>query len=70
MSIVDHIRNTLIERILTINDKDYLLALDALISVSAANQDPFDFTKEQKLMLQMSENDIIHGRTIAQEESR
>jgi len=67
MTKVDHIRNNLVDRILTISNKDFLIALDNLISASAANQNPFDFTEEQKLMLQMSEEDISHGRIITQE---
>lgn len=67
MTTVDHIRNNLIDKILTINDKDFMIALDNLISVSTSTQNVFDFTDEQKLMLQMSEDDISHSRTIAQE---
>ena len=68
MTTVDHIRNNLIDRILTINDKDFMLALDNLISMSTPSQNVFDFTEEQKLMLQMSKDDISQGRTITQEE--
>ena len=68
MTTVDHIRNNLIDKILTINDKDFILALDNLISVSTPSHNVFDFTEEQKLMLQMSEYDILQGRTITQEQ--
>lgn len=68
MTTVDHIRNNLIDKIFTINDKDFILALDNLVSVSTPSHNVFDFTEEQKLMLQMSEDDISQGRMITQEQ--
>jgi hypothetical protein len=64
MTTVDHIRNNLNDKILTINDKDFIIALDILISVSTSTQNVFDFTEEQKLMLQMSKDDISQDRTM------
>jgi hypothetical protein len=64
MTTVDHIRNNLNDKILTINDKDFIIALDILISVSTSTQNVFDFTEEQKLMLQMSKDDISQERTM------
>lgn len=66
MTTVDHIRNNLINRILTITDKDFLVALDNLISVSSTVKEEIPLTKEQELMLQMSEDDILAGRIISQ----
>lgn len=66
MASVDLLRNSLIDRILTITNEDFLVALDNLITASSADKELFQLTKEQELMLQMSEDDIQNGRTISQ----
>lgn len=67
MTQVDKIRNGLIDKILSIKDKDFLEALDKLISSSASSLDIVELSDEQKLMLEMSENDIKNGKIISQE---
>lgn len=67
MATVDKIRNELIDKILTIRNKNFLIALDNLISSSAANTNVMELTAEQKEMLEMSEVDIKNGRLISQE---
>jgi hypothetical protein len=52
--------------LLAISDKDYLMALLRLVDNSAVQEDKIKLTKEQKLMLEMSEADIQKGRTIYQ----
>ena len=64
MASVDKIRNGLIDKILTIKNKDFLEALDKLISSSAYY---IELTNEQKELLEMSEKDIENGRLISQE---
>lgn len=66
MTQVDAIRNGIIDKLLAISDKDYLIALLRLVDNSAVQQEKIKLTKEQKLMLDMSEADIQNGRTIAQ----
>lgn len=66
MDQVDIIRNGIIDKLLAISDKDYLLALFHLLDNSAVQNEKIKFTKEQKLMLEMSETDIQNGRTISQ----
>ncbi|MBT3423713.1 MAG: hypothetical protein HOD63_12225 [Bacteroidetes bacterium] len=68
MATVDNIRNGLIEKILTIRNKKFLLALDNLISSNSANDEVFELTHEQILMLKISEEDIQSGRTVSEEE--
>ncbi len=68
MQTVDHIRNDLIDRLMTITNKDFLIALNNLISVSETRTQVFSLTKEQELMLKMSEADINEGRTISHED--
>lgn len=68
MASVDKIRNGLIDKILSIRNKEFLEALDKLISSSVTDSDIVELTDEQKEMLQMSEIDIKNGRLISQEE--
>jgi len=67
MATVNDIRSGLIDKILTIKSKDFLIALDTLISTSTSDSDIVELTVEQKLMLEMSEDDIKNGRLISQE---
>ena len=67
MTTIDKIRNGLIDKILTIKNKDFLEALDKLISSSASGSETVELTNKQKEMLEMSENDIKNGRFISQE---
>lgn len=66
MATVNKIRSGLIDKILTIRNKDFLVALDHLISSSAADTNVVELTAEQKEMLEMSEADIKNGRLISQ----
>lgn len=67
MATVDKIRSGLIDKILTIRNKDFLIALDNLISSSSADTEIVELTAEQKEMLEMSETDIKNGRLISQD---
>lgn len=66
MAQADLIRNGIIDKLLTISDKNYLSALLRLIDNSSVESDKVKLTKEQKLMLEMSESDIRNGRVISQ----
>jgi len=67
MTTVDKIRNGLIDKILSIRNKDFLVALDKLITSSESESEIIEVTDEQKLMLEMSEKDIQDGKMISQE---
>lgn len=67
MATVDKLRNGLIDKILSIKNKDFLEALDKLISSSSSESEIVELTKEQKIMLEMSEQDIKSGNLISQE---
>lgn len=67
MATVDNIRNGLIDKILTIKNKEFLKALDQLISSSESDSEIVELTSEQKMMLEMSENDIKNGKLISQQ---
>jgi hypothetical protein len=54
MSQADIIRNGLIDKLLAISDKEYLLALSRLVESSAVNNEKIKFTPDQLLMLKMT----------------
>jgi hypothetical protein len=66
MATVDKIRNSLIDKIISIRDIEILEAIDKLVSLSES--DIVELTIEQKEMLQMSENDIDNGQLISQDQ--
>jgi hypothetical protein len=68
MAQVDLIRNGIIDKLLSISDKDYLIALRKLVDNAGVKEGKIKLTKEQKLMLQMSESDIKKGRLTSQED--
>jgi hypothetical protein len=67
MATLENIRNGLIGKILSIQNKDFLEALDWIISNDSEKSFEKTLTPEQKIMLEMSEEDIINGRLISQE---
>ena len=67
MATVDKIRNGLIDKIVSIKNKDFLEALDKLVASSSAESDIVELTNAQKEMLEMSEKDIKNGKLISQE---
>lgn len=67
MATLDNIRNGLIQKILSIRNKDFLEALDKLITSSESESEIIELTNEQKQMLEMSEKDIKNGKLISQD---
>ena len=66
MATVDAIKSGLIDKIQSIDNKEFLLTLENLVSTSLVDDRPVEFTEEQELMLQMSEADILNGDTISE----
>ena len=66
MSTTDLIRNNIIDKLLTISNEDYLLALYQLVNNSSVGQDTVQLSEEQVIMLQLSDEDIVNGKFIAQ----
>jgi hypothetical protein len=64
MEQVDNIRNSLIDKLLAIRNKDFLKALDKIVT-SSADDSLVVLNDEQKSMLQMSENDIVLKKFIS-----
>ncbi|MDR6785249.1 hypothetical protein ABIE26_003948 [Pedobacter africanus] len=67
-SSLDNLRNSIMEKLMAISDKDYLVALNKLLESSTAENDVVKFSKEQIIMLEMSDEDIRKGDTITQED--
>lgn len=68
MASIDHIRNSIIDRLLAISNKEYLVALYKLVENSPVIDEKVKLSEEQKIMLQMSEEDINEGRLIPQDQ--
>ena len=68
MTAVDNLRNNIIDKLLTISNKDYLSALNQLIAKSSFDNDTVKLSEEQILMLNMSDDDIKNNRYISQNE--
>ena len=66
MATIDHIRNGIIEKLLTISNKNYLSALFQLVENSSTDNDTVKLTAEQTIMLQLSDHDIKSGKLIDQ----
>ena len=67
MATVDTLRNNLIDKLLTISNKDYLVALNKLVENSTLDI-TVKLTDEQILMLKLSDKNIEMGKVISQEQ--
>lgn len=68
MASVDNLRNSIIDKLLTISNKDYLSALYKLVEKSSVDKDTVKLTEEQVLMLRLSDKDIKERRLISQKQ--
>ena len=68
MTGTDNLRNSIIDKLLTISNKDYLSALYQLVEKSSIDNDIVKLSEEQILMLQLSDNDIKNEKLISQDE--
>lgn len=68
MSTTDNLRNSIIDKLLTISNKDFLSAIYTLVEKSSVDRDVVKLTEEQTLMLQMSDADIKKGKLISQKQ--
>ena len=68
MNTTDILRNNIIDKLLTINNKDYLIALYELVNKSSEDNDTVKLTKEQILMLKLVDEDIQTGNLISQDQ--
>ena len=66
MATVDNLRNDIIDKLLTISNKEYLSALYQLVDKSSVDTDVVKLSAEQVIMLQLSDNDIANNKLISQ----
>ena len=69
MTATDHIRNSIIDKLLTITNKDYLASLYQLVDKSGEEEEIIHLSDAQLLMLNMSDEDIKNNRIISHEEA-
>jgi hypothetical protein len=67
MATIDKIKSDLIDKIISIQNRDFLKALDVLVSANSNQTELIKLSSDQKVMLEMSEQDIKEGRLIDQE---
>ncbi len=68
MATVDTLRDHIIDKLLTISNKEYLSALNQLVENSSVDKGLVNLTAEQISMLKLSDQDIENGRLISQDE--
>lgn len=67
MATIDKIKSDLIDKIISIQNRDFLKALDVLVSANSNQTELVKLSSDQKIMLEMSDEDIKKGRLIDQE---
>lgn len=68
MATIVEMKNELIDQIMAIDDKDLLVDLSNFVTFRTETDEPIKLSQYQKLMLEMSEEDFKHGRTISHED--
>jgi hypothetical protein len=68
MASTEQIRNNLIDKLISIKNKDILSAVNRLLEVSVKEEDVYKVSEDQRKALQASEMDIVNGRLISNED--
>jgi len=68
MSQIDILRNSLIDRLLRIENVNMLKAIDTILKESNVSNEPLNLTEAQIEMLKMSEDDVANGRVTSHED--
>ncbi|MDQ3395465.1 MAG: hypothetical protein M3512_15330 [Bacteroidota bacterium] len=68
MASTEQIRNNLIDKLISIKNKDILSAVDRLLEVSIKEEDIYKVSEDQRKSLQASEIDIVNGKLISDED--
>ncbi|MDQ3535033.1 MAG: hypothetical protein M3421_05335 [Bacteroidota bacterium] len=68
MASTEQIRNNLIDKLISIKNKDILSAVDRLLKVSIKEEDIYKVSEDQRKSLQASEIDIVNGKLISDED--
>lgn len=68
MTTIDNLKNNLIDKILSVSNEKFLLAIDNLITSTNASEEVVVLTSDQKQLLNLSEKDIEQKLLISQDE--
>ncbi len=68
MASTEQIRNNLIDKLISINNKDILSAVDRLLEVSVKEEVIYKVSEDQRKALHASEMDIANGSLISDED--
>ena len=68
MNQTDSIRNSIIDKLITISNKDYLKAIYKIVDNSSVKAEKIQLSAEQKIMLQLSEEDLLNNRVVLESE--
>jgi predicted transcriptional regulator len=68
MTTVENLRDSLIDKLLSISSEEYLVALNQLVEKSDLAGEPVKLTEQQIMLLKLSDEDIEAGRLIPHEE--
>ena len=67
MASIVQLRNTLIDRLLTVKDSEVLASILKMLDATSEDE-VYEVSDLQRLVLLQSESDIANGRTISQED--
>jgi hypothetical protein len=68
MTTIDNLKNNLIDKILSVSNEKFLIAIDNLITSTNASEEVVVLTSDQKQLLNLSEKDIEQKLLISQDE--
>ena len=66
MNQTDSIRNSIIDKLITISNRDYLKAIFKIVDNSSFMAEKVHLSAEQKIMLQLSEDDLLNNRVVSE----
>ena len=66
MNQTDSIRNSIIDKLITISNRDYLKAIYKIVDNSSLIAEKVHLSAEQKIMLQLSEDDLLNNRVVSE----
>lgn len=68
MNQTDNIRNSIIDKLITISNRDYLKAIYKIVDNSSLIAEKVQLSAEQKIMLQLSEDDLLNNRVVSEKD--
>ena len=66
MNQTDSIRNSIIDKLITISNRDYLKAIYKKVDNRSLKAEKIQLSTEQKIMLRLSEEDLLNNRVVSE----